>query len=95
MSKAQVGHSALDAEAGIVGELAQRNTEDRVQFLNAAVVHAEQQRDILDDQYDRLSERWETIQTQWNGKLDEAERMRDEAEDTVEALSRELDALDG
>jgi predicted nucleic acid-binding Zn-ribbon protein len=95
MSKAQVGHSAFDAESGIVGQLSEMDNDNRIKFLRAAVIHAEQQRDILEDQHEQLVDKYEIIQGQWTAKIDEAADMRDEAENTLEALSRELDALDG
>lgn len=93
MSKAQVGHYTFDADAGIVGALSEMDTESRITFLRAAVAHAEQQRDILEEQYDRIVEKAHAVQTQWDAKIDEAADMRDQAENTLEAFSRELDAL--
>lgn len=95
MSKADVGHSAYDAKAGIVGELSEMDSDSRVTFLKAAIMHAEQQRDILEEQYERIVDKAHDIQEQWDAKIDEAASIRDEAENTLEALSRELDALGG
>lgn len=95
MSKAPVGHAAFDAEADIGDVLSTLDTPSKRPFLEAAVAHAEEQRDILEDQYDRLVEKYETIRQQWEAKIDEAADMRDIAENTLEALVRDLDALGG
>lgn len=95
MSEANLGHSALDAAAGITEVLAGLEGEDRLKFLRAAVSHAWDQSDIAEEQYARLVDKYEKIRDAWESKIDEADAIRVAAASEAEAFTRELEALEG
>lgn len=93
MSKANVGHSALDVTAGIVDELKNQPADARIAFLQAAVTHAEGQAEQAEHQYEAIAEKRLTVQAAWSSKLDEADKIRQRAHATVDAYNHELNAL--
>lgn len=96
MTKANVGHSALDATAGIAESMAALpDDEARIAFLQAAVYHADGQLTIAEDQHDRLTTKAADVKAQWDAKVTEAGAIRDRARDDLEAFTREYDALVG
>lgn len=95
MSKAKVGHSAFDPTMGIVGQLSSQDAEAQVTFLKAAVEHAQGQAEQAEKQYEAIAEKWQALSDAWTAKLDEADHIRNRAHETVDAYTRELEALVG
>lgn len=100
MSKAQVGHSALDAVPDIndmptAAQLADMpDDETRVAFLRAGIGLAERELDAARAQFNAIHDKREEVIAAWDGKLNEAEDMWNRAEHTLTALNRELEALE-
>jgi hypothetical protein len=96
MSKAQAGHSALDAGAGVRGELAAMDNDgQRERFLRAAVEHTAAQVGVLEKQVDDLVDKAEEVAVQWDAKIAEAERMRDVIVAALAAYQAELEDMVG
>lgn len=96
MTKAKVGHSALDPEVTVTAELAKLpDDEARLRFLQSAIDHAEAQLAIANDQYERVNAKADDVQEMWDAKVMEAHNIRVGAADTLEALNREHEALGG
>lgn len=96
MTAAKTGHSALDAEAGIRGDLANQ-PDDEVEgaFIAAALAHAEQQYHLLEAQADNIAAKAAEVAEQWQAKADEAVCMREAAADEVDKWQRQLDQRTG
>jgi hypothetical protein len=89
MSKAQVGHSALDPERIDIHESG--SFEDRMTFLEAAVYHADGQLTLLEDQLDRITDKAAQVQHAWDGKVHNAQAMVDAAREDLAHWQRQLD----
>lgn len=96
MSVANTGHSALDAGAGIRGELADQPDDERVgRELVAAVAHARQQLEILEKQADAVEAKADEVIDMWQQKVDEARNMADDAADTLHQYEAKLNERTG
>lgn len=88
MTAANAGHSALNAETGIRGDMPGSfndlpDDEARGRFIVAAVEHARQQHALLEEQADAVEAKRDEVLAQWNAKVAEADDMADRAADEV------------
>jgi hypothetical protein len=97
MSKAQVGHSANDAAAGVRGELSSVDDDParNERFLTAAIEHTAAQVELLSQQYQAVSAKADEVATWHAEKVDEAKRMLDAARDELAAFEDELEDVVG
>lgn len=95
MTKAQVGHAALDPTVGIVEALAEQpDDEARIKFLRAGVAHAQDQWEAANEQARRIAAKWDQVREQWEAKVAESKAIEQSANAALGALSRELKALE-
>lgn len=96
MSAANTGHSALDAQAGIRGELRDQPDDEREgRKLVAAVEHARRQLEILEEQADAVEAKADEVTDMWNEKVNEARDMADRAADELARLEQALSERTG
>ena len=97
MSKAQVGHSALDAEAGVRGDLSRvdgaKPRDER--FLRSAIEHMEGQVETLTEQLERVAAKADEVKRANDEKVDEAQAILNAARDELDDLEDELKGLVG
>lgn len=98
MTKAQVGHSAFDAESGMRGELSHDDDDGPrrdERFLRAGIAHCAEQVEILAQQLAAVSAKADEVQQWHSDKVGEAQRMVNDKRDELDALEDELDGLVG
>lgn len=96
VSAANTGHSALDAQAGIRGELRDQPDDEREgRKLRSGVDFCRAQLEILEKQADDVEAKADEVTDMWNQKADEARRMADEKAQELADLEEQLSERTG